>query len=123
MIGTAESLILPGLGALTDAALDDACQASIQGGAKALVTLGAAMLVEVSHNPEQVGQSGEPSVAGVLKDLLEGDFYDRIARAARTCRGETGGGDDDSGADPPPTSWSGAFPEDRGGMIGHGTRW
>lgn len=119
LIGLAEGLILPGLGSLGDADLSDGCAAGVQGGAAALVTLGAAMLVEVGYWPEQQGQ-GDQTVAGILRDLLDGDMYDRTARAAALCRGETGGGDGDAGGSLSPSY---AYPEDRGGMVGWGTRW
>lgn len=122
LITLASGLILPGLGSLADADLSAGCKADVWNGAKALVTLGAAMLVEASHFPEQQ-QQGDQTIARLLQDLLEGDFYDRLARAAAACRGESGGGDEDSGSAAAPQDASWAFPQDRGGMIGHGTRW
>lgn len=121
LIEVAGGLILPGLGSLADADLTDGCRAGVWSGASSLVALGAAMLVEQGYWPEQIGQ-GDQTAARLIYDLLTGDIYDRIARAAAACRGETGGGDEDVGGSGY-GSPAYAFPEDRGGLVGWGSRW
>lgn len=123
LIGIAAGMVLPGLGSLEADALTggETCQATVWAGARSLVALGAAMLVEQSYWPEQQG-SGDLTVADLMLRLLEGDTFDRVARAAARCRGESGGGDGDTGGGGVPSArWS--FPRNAGGMIGHGTRW
>ncbi len=121
LITIASGLILPGLGDLSESALECTDSSGVLSGARSLVTLGAAMFVEASFWPEQQGQ-GEQDVSALMRDLIEGDSFDRVAKAAARCRGETGGGDEEGGGGGS-ADVSYAFPEDRGGMLGHGSRW
>lgn len=88
----------------------------LAGAAKHLATLYAAMLVETSYFPEQVG--GDESVFAALKSLYD----DAMLALVTAIEARTGGhnADDDLlyGAPGTPTF---AFPVDTGGVLGWGT--
>lgn len=82
--------------------------------AKRVVTLGAALLVELSYFPEQVASGRSPYAQ--LKEL-----YDARLKALTIGLAESAEGGDEGASDDMMPSY--AFHEDRGGLVGWQTDW
>lgn len=86
--------------------------------AKTLVSLKAAMLIELSYYPEQIDADRSPYNA--YKDIYD-ENRAALLEAVLEARGGSSDGGAASGEGTSLPSYS--FPEDQGGMIGWGTVW
>jgi hypothetical protein len=118
ILSMAESIVLGQTGTLDALACETADEVRSQAGT--LVSLMAAMLIELSYFPEQVqtNRSAYEQYATLFDTLMP-----QLVQAVEECAGgsvEPGGGTDGGGTVPNPSF---AFPQDVGGMVGWQTRW
>lgn len=118
ILSMAQAIVLGQTGSLDALACETADEVRSQGAT--LVSLMAAMLVELSYFPEQVqtNRSAYQQYADLFDTLMP-----QLVQSVEECLGggvEPGGGTDGGGTVPKPSF---AFPKDVGGMVGWQTRW